>query len=197
MLRIPTFFVLSTVLPSLGFGQPEAVDEFDEIKWLREALVSSDFSAKEKELMRFQLRLGENGYLKELKKFQIDDGVDQFEAWFLARVYITTKVSLCGVRYSPKLDQDDWIVPIAIGQDDNEDPPVRINRVSGVLTGDGYPMLADPMGFVQTEYKERLRWSKLTKEARMEELRAEADLREAAIKEEIRQNWLRRQRQSN
>lgn len=175
----------------------EPLDRFDPIQSHRDALNSDFYSDEDKDRMRFELRSMENGYLLELQNFDFDDGIDKFEAWFLAGVYAQTNVALGGMRFLPALEGDDWVVPHAFGSDAQEGSPIRIHRVTGKLSCEGHPPLDSPRDFLAAELAETLRRSKQTKEERYAELVEEAAIRKAAIEEELRRAWLRKQSQLN
>ncbi len=66
------------------------------------------------------------------------NGIDEFEALVLAKVYLSRHIGLCTHISLPTLQEDVWSVPIAVGLEATPEKPIRIHRLTGVVSCEGY-----------------------------------------------------------
>ena len=81
--------------------------------------------------------------------FQLADGIDESEAFILAKHYFTWEFGFCGFVDLPEKQNDEWVVQIAAGRDARPQPPVFISTKSGALRCEGHPSVSDALAFLK------------------------------------------------
>ncbi len=73
----------------------------------------------------------------------LQNGIDEFEALVLAKIYLFRHIGLCTHISLPTLHEDVWSVPIALGREASPENPIRIHRFTGAVSCEGYPAVED------------------------------------------------------
>jgi hypothetical protein len=121
------------------------------IRYYKDLIASSPDGA-ERSIAAFEIRILKHSEGEEPLSTMIDygDGIDEFEAFLIARVYFVTMIGACGSVGLPELIGTTWVVPISIGRkvsrDAPLDAPILIDAKTGSTSCVGYPQMAEPRG---------------------------------------------------
>ena len=117
---------------------------------MKEAIASAT-NPKERKLYEYESRMFEHaektGEIVSL--LQLSDGVDDFEALLIAKVYFSWQFGLCGFVALPEREGDDWVVRISAGREPKSEPSIMIDSRSGAIRCAGHPSISDVVGFVR------------------------------------------------
>jgi hypothetical protein len=80
--------------------------------------------------------------------FKPQDGVSEFEAWMLAKVYSGEEIGACLDIGLPERRGHNWEVSTFVGRPGKEGPPVVIDSSSGKITCDGHPAVEQPLEYL-------------------------------------------------
>ncbi len=81
--------------------------------------------------------------------FQSKDGIDQFEALLLAKVYFMGDFGFCGSVGLPTRKGNEWIIPISVGRESGSASPIIIDALTGSLRCEGHPSISDASIFLR------------------------------------------------
>ncbi|MDP3068976.1 MAG: hypothetical protein Q8N18_01750 [Opitutaceae bacterium] len=85
----------------------------------------------------------------------LSNGVDQFEAWMLTKIFISEHVGACFDLEPPVMIRGKWTVRNRLGRALSEGPPILVDAISGQIACEGHPTIEDPIGFL-TRYRLKL-----------------------------------------
>jgi hypothetical protein len=80
----------------------------------------------------------------------LEDGVDQFEAFVIARSYLARTFGACADVYLPRRIAGEWVSEIAVGRHGPQMPPIRVDGSTGRITCEGYESINDVMLFLKS-----------------------------------------------
>ena len=92
------------------------------------------------------MRAAEQGKLSA--SFKAEDGVDEFEAWLVARTYVLKDIGACIDVGLPARCGGDWMIPVFVGREGNEDHPIVIDASTGRTSREGDLSLDYPKDFI-------------------------------------------------
>lgn len=147
----------------------------------------------DKTLARFYYRICGKKVLHELEVFDVSDGVDAFEAWYLATTCRLQKYGSCGLCHVPVRNGEDWEVVFAHGAPPIRGPLIRVNATTGIVRCGGKLVLTEPMANISAQLESVVANLDKTPEERLAEMQEEAKKREAEIIEQLRQDAARTQ----
>jgi hypothetical protein len=84
----------------------------------------------------------------------LSDGIDQFEAWMLAKVFISENIGACNDLEPPEMTAGQWRIRYRLGREPKDGPPIHVDTKSGRITCAGYPTIENPTGFL-VQYRAR------------------------------------------
>lgn len=92
------------------------------------------------------LCVAEKGSLSS--RFNTADGVSEFEAWMLVKVYAFDEIGSCLDLGLPQRRDHSWVVPTFVGRAGNPGPPVIVESTSGKITCEGHPTVNRPQEYL-------------------------------------------------
>ncbi|WP_221031471.1 hypothetical protein [Actomonas aquatica] len=198
MNRLP--LILLATLSLAPTGQAEEPTRNDEDTEYQAVMANPSGSERDKQLYTFDHRIAGEKALDEIDRFNIADGVDQFEAWFLARLFRLEHYGVCGMEGLPEPSEKGWVVGFAHGAHATPGPDLLVDAKTGHISCDGLPAHTDPMAMVRAfraEREEVIKLAKLSPEERLKRLRSEAERRKAETAETLRKNAEEKRRQKS
>jgi len=85
----------------------------------------------------------------------VSDGIDQFEAWVMARLYLSETQGVCSDIALPVKEGQAWMIPTWVGRRGRESTPIYVDSISGHARCEGYPPIDDPTAYMQALYDEQ------------------------------------------
>ncbi len=152
------------------------------------AMAADNLSDSDKQLATFAYRTCGKKILHKLETFSIADGVDDFEAWYIATIYRVREYGGCGMCFLPTRAGDDWRIEFGHGAHGSPGPTILVNATTGAARCAGHADFTDPMAVIRQELELlTVEFSKppLSLEQRRQMLQAEAAKRDAEIAQEL------------
>ena len=128
--------------------RPERIAEYD--RSFREAIANAA-NERDRKQYEFDYRIFQHAvkYGEVASLLDASNGVDEFEAYFIAREYTSWYISSCFFLSLPEMKDGFWINNLVTGRECVPHSPIVINARSGAIRCTGYSDIPDVAAFIR------------------------------------------------